>query len=85
MLQALQTLFFVGCLFHDAMKLLNGTNWLNLGSKFQTLLSLFFSSIILPTGIVSIIFFRYIKIVWLHCPYYLIGFFKVIDYNWITI
>ncbi|XP_025409634.1 androgen-dependent TFPI-regulating protein-like isoform X2 [Sipha flava] len=46
-----QTLFFAGCLFHDVMKILNGPNWLKLGSTFQTLLSLAFSSIILPTGI----------------------------------
>jgi hypothetical protein len=51
--QFFQTLFFAGCLFHDVMKILNGPNWLKLGSTFQTLLSLAFSSIILPTGIVS--------------------------------
>jgi len=49
----MQTLFFAGCLFHDVMKLINGPNWLNLGSKFQNLLSLSFSSILLPTGLVS--------------------------------
>lgn len=53
-LQFFQTLFFAGCLFHDVMKMLNGPNWLKLGSKFQTLLSLSFSSVLLPTGIVSI-------------------------------
>ncbi|XP_001951281.1 androgen-dependent TFPI-regulating protein-like isoform X1 [Acyrthosiphon pisum] len=47
----IQTLFFGGCLFHDLMKILNGPNWLKLGSKFQTILSLSFSSILLPTGI----------------------------------
>jgi len=53
----MQTLFFAGCLFHDVLKMLNGPNWLNLGSKFQTLLSNAFSSILLPNGIfVSITF-----------------------------
>ncbi|KAL4084533.1 hypothetical protein QTP88_027483 [Uroleucon formosanum] len=33
------------------MKILNGPNWLKLGSKFQTILSLSFSSILLPLGI----------------------------------
>ncbi|XP_025191440.1 androgen-dependent TFPI-regulating protein-like [Melanaphis sacchari] len=47
----MQTLFFSGCLFHDLMKILNGPNWFQLGSKFQTLLSLCYSSILLPTGI----------------------------------
>lgn len=52
-LQVFQTLFFIGCLFHDVMKILNGPNWLNFGSKFQICLSYFFSSILLPLGIVS--------------------------------
>lgn len=50
----MQTLFFIGCLLHDIMKILNGPNWLKIGSKFQMLLSGSFAALILPTGIVSI-------------------------------
>ncbi|XP_050426633.1 androgen-dependent TFPI-regulating protein-like [Adelges cooleyi] len=53
----MQTLYFSGCLLHDIMKILNGPNWLNLGTKFQNLLSASFASLILPTGIlVSVTF-----------------------------
>ncbi|XP_050426253.1 androgen-dependent TFPI-regulating protein-like [Adelges cooleyi] len=48
----MQTLYFSDCLLHDIMKILNGPNWLNLGTKFQNLLSATFASLILPSGIV---------------------------------
>ncbi|XP_050426335.1 androgen-dependent TFPI-regulating protein-like [Adelges cooleyi] len=48
----MQTLYFSGCLLHDIMKILNGPNWLNFGTKFQNLLSDSFASLILPSGII---------------------------------
>ncbi|VVC45200.1 Hypothetical protein CINCED_3A017152 [Cinara cedri] len=77
----MQTIFFVGCLLHDIMKMLNGPNWLKLGSKFQNLLSLHFSSVLLPTSIFVCVAFWlmyaydreivYPKIVDTYVPYWL--------------
>ncbi|XP_050534851.1 androgen-dependent TFPI-regulating protein-like [Daktulosphaira vitifoliae] len=47
----MQTLYFIGCLLHDIMKILNGPNWLKIGSKIQMLISGSFAALILPTSI----------------------------------